>query len=253
MKTRSSEDPVLPTWALAATAFGALIVTVGAVTPPGAALAGGLQRFLSFYAGVFTLLTMTTAVVAGVLASERILLRIHHRVLFQGVHRAASVLAVTFVVAHLLVKVLGGIAAPVNVVVPGVDPVGLGTLAFQLMLVVAATGVLRARFARRARPWVWRSLHSVAYLAWPVGIAHGLTAGRAPANWVVLSYVLCMGAVALAVLTRLAVSTRPRRIGHAGEGLTPAPERRPAAFRAETSLPEPRATAGDPRGTRVAR
>ncbi|MBW8480862.1 hypothetical protein [Actinomadura parmotrematis] len=226
MKTRSSDDPLLPSWVLRAVIVGALAVLAGAATPPGAALAGGAQSFLSYYAGVFTLLALTAAVVFGLLATDRLILGIRQRVVAQAAHRAASVLAFTFVVAHLLVKVLGGLAAPAQIVVPAVGPVGLGTLAFDLLLVVLATGALRARFARRARPWVWRTLHSLAYVSWPLGIAHGLTAGRAAAPWVTLSYVLCLGAVALAVLTRSIAGVRPRQVRRAGEDVAaPAPLR----------------------------
>ncbi|MQY02476.1 hypothetical protein [Actinomadura macrotermitis] len=226
MKTHSSDDPLVPAWALRAVVIGALAVLAGAATPPGAVLAAGAQRFLSFYAGVFTLLALTAAVVGGLLATERLVLGIRHRVLAQGAHRAASVLAVTFVVAHLLVKVLGGLAAPAQAVLPGTGPVGLGALAFDLMLAVVATGLLRARFAVRGRPWAWRSMHALAYVSWPLAIGHGLTAGRAAAPWVTLSYVLCLAGVALALLTRMIVVVRPREVRRAGAGIGP-----PAAVR----------------------
>ncbi|MFC9976110.1 hypothetical protein ACFVH6_34980 [Spirillospora sp. NPDC127200] len=257
MQTRSSDDPAMPTWALSAVAIGALVVVVGAATPPGAVLTGGVQRFLSFYGGVFALLAMTAAVVSGLLATERLVLRIRHRVLAQGVHRAASVLAATFVVAHVLVKVLGGLAAPAQVVVPGVGPVGLGALALDLMIVVVATGLLRARFARAGgRPRVWRTMHALAYLSWPMAIVHGLTAGRSAAPWVTLGYVLCVGAVMLALLTRIVVVVKPREVRRAGDRpVAPAPERR-APARGATRLEggaDARAAASDPRGTEAVR
>ncbi|WP_067478376.1 hypothetical protein [Actinomadura hibisca] len=247
----------MPTWALSLVAVGALIVVVGAATPPGAVLTGGVQRFLSFYGGVFALLAMTAAVVSGLLATERLVLRIRHRVLAQGVHRAASVLAATFVVAHVLVKVLGGLAAPAQIVVPGVGPVGLGALALDLMIVTVATGLLRARFARAGgRPWMWRSMHALAYLSWPMAIVHGLTAGRSAAPWVTLSYVMCVGAVMLALLTRLVVVVKPREVRRAGADATaPASGRRGpvrGAARLEDAA-DPRATVSDPRGTEAVR
>uniref|UniRef100_UPI001A955A83 hypothetical protein n=1 Tax=Actinomadura roseirufa TaxID=2094049 RepID=UPI001A955A83 len=227
MRTRNSDDPVVPTWAPRAVLAGALLVLVGAATPPGAVAAANVQYFLSFYAGVFTLLALTTAVMSGLLATERLILGIRHRVLAQGVHRASAVLATAMVVAHVAVKELAGLAVPEQVFVPGPDPVGLGTLAFELMLLIAVTGMLRARFAFRGRPWVWRTLHSAAYVSWPVAIAHGLTAGRTAADWVTLSYVLSVAAVALALVTRMVVVVRPRDVRRAGAG---APG--PAAVRA---------------------
>ncbi|MEW2358975.1 hypothetical protein [Spirillospora sp. NPDC029432] len=238
MQTRSSDDPAVPTWALRAVLVGAVLVLIGAATPQGAAVAGDVQRFLSFFAGVFTLLALTTAVVSGLLATERLILAIRHRVLAQAVHRAASVLALTFVVAHITIKVVGGLALPAQVVVPSVGPIGYGTVAFELMVVVAVSGMMRVWFARGARPWVWRSIHSIAYLAWPLGIAHGLTAGRSAATWVTLSYIVCAGFVALAVIARMFVIVKPREVRRAGDGV-PAPaaargrEARSAAGRRE--------------------
>ena len=94
-------------------------------------MAGDLQRFLAFYAGVFGLLSMTAAVVGGLLATERLILAIRHRVPAQAVHRAASTPAVTFVIAHVLVKILGGLAVPTQVIVPITGPIGYGALAFR--------------------------------------------------------------------------------------------------------------------------
>jgi predicted ferric reductase len=222
VKTRTSDDPVLPGWALRAVIIGAVLVLIGAATPQGALVAGDAQRFLNYYAGVFSLLALTTAVVSGLLATERLILKIRHRVLAQAVHRAASVLAFTFVVAHILVKVLGGLAGWEQAIVPSTGPIGYGALAFDLMVVVVASGLLRARFARATHPKVWRTVHALAYVSWPVGIVHGLTAGRAAPAWATLMYVLCVAAVALAVLTRLIVVIKPREVRRAGDLLAPA-------------------------------
>ncbi|MFD0686891.1 hypothetical protein [Actinomadura fibrosa] len=232
MRTRNSDDPAVPTWALRAVLAGAVLVLIGAATPPGAAMAANVQYFLSFYAGVFTLLALTTAVVSGLLATERLILGIRHRVMAQGVHRASAVLAVAMVIAHIAVKELGGLALPKQIVVPGLDPVGLGTLAFELMMLVVLTGLLRVRFAFRWKPWVWRTMHSLAYVSWPIGIMHGLTAGRTAANWVTLSYVMSVAGVALALLTRMIVVVKPRNVRRAGEEFgAPVGERAAASAR----------------------
>jgi hypothetical protein len=220
VRTRTSDDPVVPSWALRAVIIGAVLVLIGAATPQGALVAGDAQRFLNYYAGVFALLATTIAVVSGLLATERLILKIRHRVLAQAVHRAASVLAVTFVVAHLLVKVLGGLAGWQQVIVPSTGPIGYGALAFDLILVIVASGLLRARFAHALRPWMWRSVHALAYVSWPLAIVHGLTAGRAAPAWATLSYVLSIGVVALAVLTRMIVVVKPREVRRTSELLS---------------------------------
>jgi hypothetical protein len=71
------------------------------------------------------------------------------------------------------------------------------------MVVVFAVGRLRGRFANSSRPWVWRVVHGLSYLSWPLAIMHGLTAGRAANGWVTMSYAVCLCAVVLAVLIRL--------------------------------------------------
>ncbi|TDD73704.1 hypothetical protein [Actinomadura rubrisoli] len=261
MRTRNSDDPAVPTWALRAILVGAVLVLVGAATPPGAVAAANVQYFLSFYAGVFTLLAMTAAVMSGLLATERLILGIRHRVLAQGVHRASAVLATAMVIAHIAVKVLGGLALPAQIVVPGLDPVGLGTIAFELMVLVVVTGMMRARFAFRGRPWVWRTMHALAYVSWPFGIVHGLTAGRTAADWVTLSYVLSVAGVALALLTRMIVAVKPREVRRAGDEIgAPVTERAAAGARGAVRTLEtrgladdPRATTTDPRGTPVPR
>lgn len=228
MKT---EDSARQTWTLRVVLIGALLVLVGAATPQGAAIADSVQYFLSFYVGVFTLLAMTAAVVSGLLATDRLILGIRHRVFAQGVHRAASLLSVTFLIAHFLVKVLGGLAAPAQIVVPSTSPIGLGAVALDLMIVIVVTGLMRARFAFAGRPWVWRSMHALAYLSWPIAIAHGLTAGRPAAPWVTLSYVMCGGFVALALVTRMIVVVKPRDVRRAGDAMgtsQPVRERRQA-------------------------
>ncbi|WP_344282728.1 hypothetical protein, partial [Actinomadura napierensis] len=217
MRTRNSDDPVVPAWALRAVLAGAVLVLAGAATPPGAVAAAQAQYFLSFYAGVFTLLALTGAVMTGLLATERLILKIRHRVLAQGAHRACAVVASVMVVAHIAVKVLGGLATPAQIVVPTPDAVGLGTVAFELMVLIVITGILRIRFVSRARPWVWRSMHAVAYISWPIAILHGLTAGRLAANWVVLSYVISVVGVLIALATRLIVVIKPREVGRADD------------------------------------
>lgn len=212
VESSNSDRPLLPPWALRLMAFGALAVLVGVGTPPGAAAAAQVQSFLSFYVGVFALLSLTAAVVSGVVATERMILHIGHRVLAQAVHRAASLVGITCLISHIMVKVLAGQAEPIQIVVPFAEPIGLGTIAFELFLIVIITGLLRPRFATAARPWLWRTLHICAYAAWPIAITHGLTAGRSADRWVVLSYLLCVMAVALAAITRLFLAVKPRSV-----------------------------------------
>ncbi|MGP4025262.1 hypothetical protein [Actinomadura sp. 3N407] len=212
---------MVPTWALRLVLVGAVLVLVGAATPQGAVAVANVQYFLNFFAGVFALVALTIAVMSGLLATDRLILKIRHRVLAQALHRASSIVAVAMLFAHVSVKVMAGLALPINIIVPTGGAVGLGTVAFDLMLVIIVTGMLRSRFALRGKAWVWRSVHALAYVAWPFAIVHGLITGRAAANWVVLSYVMSVVLVVLALMTRLIVVVKPRELNRAGDEIDP--------------------------------
>jgi hypothetical protein len=217
VRIRNGDDPAVPSWVLRLVLAGAVLVLVGAATPQGAVMVANVQYFLNFYAGVFALVALTTAVMSGLLATERLILKIRHRVLAQALHRASAVVATAMLVAHITVKVMNGLALPIQAVVPDNSPIGLGTVAADLMLLIVVTGMLRARFALKGKAWVWRSMHAFAYISWPIAIIHGLIAGRAAAPWVVLSYVMSVVFVVLALITRMVVVIKPRDVHLAGE------------------------------------
>ncbi|WP_433231350.1 hypothetical protein [Actinomadura formosensis] len=218
MRIRSSDDPVVPSWALRIVLAGAVLVLIGAATPPGAVAVANVRYFLDYYAGVFALVSLTIAVMGGLLATERLILKIRHRVLAQAVHHACAVVATATLVAHIVVKVMDGLASPVQIVVPDGGAIGIGTIAAELMCLIGLTGMVRPRFAVRGKAWMWRSLHVFAYVCWPLAIVHGLIAGRSAANWVVLSYVLSAVFVVLALVTRMVVVFKPREVHRAGAG-----------------------------------
>ncbi|GAA5079256.1 DMSO/TMAO reductase YedYZ heme-binding membrane subunit [Thermocatellispora tengchongensis] len=187
---------------------------VSLLTGWGAQAVASARAFLEFYVGVFALVSFTLTCVLGVAATERMILKIEHRILAQRVHRAVATLGIGFLLTHILLKVDGGRIGAAGAVIPFAGGVGLwasvGAIAGDLMLLVFVTGIIRGRFARSTKPWVWRALHDVAYLAWPVSILHGLLAGRPPANWVVWCYALSLVAVGIALAIRL-ISTAGTR------------------------------------------
>jgi hypothetical protein len=75
-----------------------------------------------------------------------------------------------------------------------------------VMILVMWTGIARSRFIGRGRPWMWRAIHSIAYLMWPIALVHGLAAGRPAKAWVIVSYILCILAVLVGLAVRLSVS-----------------------------------------------
>ncbi|MGW5673042.1 ferric reductase-like transmembrane domain-containing protein, partial [Micromonospora sp. NPDC003776] len=165
--------------------------------------------FTEFFAGVVALVSLSLTVMLGLLATDRLVLLIRHRVLLQSAHRATGILAVAGLVFHVVTKVAIGRAAPTDAVVPFIGGtglyVGLGTVAAFLMVSVLWTGLIRVRFAGVGPRWFWRALHSMAYVSWPFALIHGLNAGRAAKTWVVLSYLACVLLVVVALLVRLSV------------------------------------------------
>jgi DMSO/TMAO reductase YedYZ heme-binding membrane subunit len=186
-----------------------------------------LMRFMLFYAGVFALIGLTAAVGVGLLASDRIFMTPSGRIIAQAVHRAVSFGAVGFLLIHIVTEIIAGRSGAAAAVVPFMDPgrtlyLGLGTIASDLFLLILVTGILRARFATVRPTWAWRALHSVAYLAWVMGILHGLLAGRAAKPYVDWSYGACVAAVGLALIVRMVAAGRVREVAS-----TPVPEAPP--------------------------
>ncbi|MGY0004587.1 ferric reductase-like transmembrane domain-containing protein [Micromonospora sp. I033] len=165
--------------------------------------------FTEFFAGVVALVSLSLTVMLGLLATDRLVLLIRHRVLLQSAHRATGILGVAGLVCHVITKISIGRAGPTDGVVPFLAGrglyVGLGTVAALMMVGVLWTGIVRVRFAGVGPKWMWRALHSMAYVSWPFALLHGLNAGRAAKTWVVLSYLACVLLVVVALLVRLSV------------------------------------------------
>jgi len=190
--------------------------TLAGDTKTGERIADAAQRFLTFYSGVFALVALTGAVVAGLAATDRIVMSAGKRIVGQAVHRAMAFMAVAFLVTHIAMEVVVGKSKAIDSVVPFLAHgktfyVGLGTIASDLIILIAATGIARRSFAEKSSPFVWRVLHGSAYLAWPLSIVHGLVAGRHPKPYVSWSYGACLLAVCLALVLRSAATVRPRQ------------------------------------------
>ncbi|GAA2992543.1 hypothetical protein [Streptosporangium longisporum] len=186
-------------------------------TAPGMQVAATVRGVFSFFSGVIALVSLTTTVALGLLSADRIVLPVIGRIRSQLAHRAAAVLGMGFLAVHVIMKIIESRTSLASVVLPlGVSGqslyVGFGAVASDLMILVFLTGVARARFADNRRPWMWRLLHGAAYLAWPLSVLHGLTAGRRPAEWVTWSYVVCLVAVGAALLIRVISELQPREI-----------------------------------------
>jgi sulfoxide reductase heme-binding subunit YedZ len=70
---------------------------------------------------------------------------------------------------------------------------GLGTLAFDLLIIVLITSLNRARLGLRT----WRAIHWLSYFIWPIALAHALGTGTdATQLWMGVLAIGCATAVA---------------------------------------------------------
>ena len=163
--------------------------------------------------GLVLLLLLTLSMMLGVLCTSRISPRLWPRMLSQGLHRNVSLLAVTFLAAHVVTAVVDTFVDIRwwNAFVPftgSYQPLwlGFGSLALDLLIAVTATSLLRHRMSHRP----WRAVHLLAYLAWGAGLLHGMQIGTdAGTVWGAALNYGCLAAVSVAVVARLGLLARP--------------------------------------------
>jgi predicted ferric reductase len=164
-------------------------------------------------AGVSALVLFTLVVVLGVVVRVGRPLPGLPRFTVAAIHRTTSLTALGFLAVHIGTLVLDPYAQlrVFDTVVPffaAYRPFwqGLGTLAFDLVLLLIASSLLRARIGLRA----WRWLHGAAYLCWPIAVAHAVGNGTdGTTTWMLWIAGGCVGAVVLAVGWRLEVAPEP--------------------------------------------
>lgn len=184
--------------------------------------------------GAMALILLTLVVALGVVDVTRLASARWPRFLTDAVHRRMALLAVAFLAVHVVTTVLDTYVRIgwLDVVVPLHSSyralgVGLGAAAFDLLLALILTSLLRARIGART----WRRVHWLAYACWPLALLHGYGTGSdSNHGWMLLIDVICVLAVLTAVAVRLrlgTVSARPRLVA----GSTPAGTRAPRLSR----------------------
>lgn len=166
------------------------------------------------------------------------------------VHRNASLLALVFLVLHVITAVSDRfVKIPLTaIVVPGVsgyDPLwtGLGAVALDLMIAVVVTSLLRSHLRYRS----WQLVHWLSYLSWPTALLHSIGSGSGTGvdtgrTWSTAVYVCCGVAFAVAVAVRLNLerSNTPAPPGRPIQGRPT--QGRPTAARTATTVPARRPT-----------
>jgi sulfoxide reductase heme-binding subunit YedZ len=160
--------------------------------------------------GIVSLGLFTLVVVLGIVSRSGRPLPGLPRFSVALLHRSTSLIALVFLVLHVSTLMLDPHAklSLVNAIVPftaGWNPfwVGLGTVAFDLVIALVVTGLLRQRIGQRA----FRAIHWAAYGMWPFAFAHALGSGTNAVDLWFQAYAWgCAGIVAITIGWRLSAN-----------------------------------------------
>jgi len=164
--------------------------------------------YLTRATGLVALVLLTVSMALGLLSSVRYQRAAWPRFVTAGLHRNSSLLALAFTVIHI-VTTLADSYAPIrvqDVVIPFISAyrplwLGLGAIAFDLMLALTITSLLRTRMSHRT----WLLVHWGSYLCWPVAVLHGLGTGSdTPVHWVLGLTLACVALIVALTVWRLA-------------------------------------------------
>jgi methionine sulfoxide reductase heme-binding subunit len=158
-------------------------------------------------AGAVSLVLLSGVVVLGVLSTLRFQSPRWPRFLTTGLHRNLALMTVVFLTLHIVTAVVD----PFTHLgwLPAVIPfssyyrtiwLGLGTVAFDLLLAIAITSLVRNYIGHT----IWRAIHWLAYASWPIAVIHGFGTGTdAWSAWLLALTSACVVAVVVAVGYRL--------------------------------------------------
>ena len=160
--------------------------------------------------GIVSLVLLTGTVMLGVVGTARAASTRWPRLVTAGLHRNLALTALALVVVHIITTVLDPFVS-INVaaaIIPDSSAyrplwLSLGAVSFDLMLAVILTSLLRDRLSRR----VWRAVHLLVYVCWPIALWHGLGTGTdTRLIWVLAINISCVAAVGWAVWWRLSLT-----------------------------------------------
>lgn len=183
------------------------------MSPPLAVTVGpSAYWYLTRASGTMALILLTLSVVLGVVDVERYTTARMPRFVIDGTHRTVSLLAVVFLIVHIVTAVLDTFASIplIDAIVPFAGTyrslwLGLGAASFDLVLAVTITSLARRRLGYRT----WRITHWLAYASWPIALLHGLGTGSdVKTTWMVAISGGCLAAVLIAVFIRVGFGWR---------------------------------------------
>jgi sulfoxide reductase heme-binding subunit YedZ len=170
------------------------------------AVASSAYWYLTRSTGAVALLLLTFSLALGIAGVSRLSSPRWPRFVVDSLHRNVSLLALAFLLVHIVTAVLDSFA-PISLIdafVPFAGSyrpfwLGLGAVAFDLLLAVTLTSLVRRRLGYGA----WRATHWLAYACWPIALLHGLGTGSdVKSAWLLGLSIACLAIVALAVGVR---------------------------------------------------
>jgi len=168
--------------------------------------------FSSRATGAVSLLLFTAVMVLGIATAGRVGFAGFPRAAVLRLHRTVSLVAVTFLVVHVVTAIADGYVdlGYWDVFVPfgaGFDPlwIGLAAVAVDLLIAIGITSMVRGHLSAS----VWRAIHLTAYGMWPLAVLHGfgVAGGDGRQGWMIVIDIICV----LAVLTAIGYRVRPDR------------------------------------------
>ena len=163
-------------------------------------------------AGAVSLVLLTAVIVLGILSALRVQAAGWPRFLTTGLHRNLALMTLVFLALHIVTAVvdpfthLGWLTA----VVPFSSSyrtfwLGLGTIAFELLLAIVVTSLARGYIGHAA----WRLVHWLTYASWPIAVIHGIGTGTDTwSAWLLAITVICVVAVVAAIGFRVTAGSR---------------------------------------------
>ena len=170
---------------------GAILTSILVQTPLGQPVTAFLKQafalnsvqtmwYITRAAGLTGYLLLWLSVVWGLAVSSKILDSLLHRTFIYDFHQFISLLAIGFIVLHILVLLFDSYLpySLAQILVPFLSPyrplwVGVGILAFYLVLLVTVTFYLRGRIGMSA----FRAIHTLSLVAYLGTVIHSFFAG----------------------------------------------------------------------------
>jgi methionine sulfoxide reductase heme-binding subunit len=175
--------------------------------------------YLMRASGVVALVLLTAVFALGIATAKRWHPVRLPRFVTAALHRSISLLSVVFLAIHVATAVIDPYAhvSVLATVIPftaGSNAlwVGLGAVSLDLVAALIVSSLLRRRIGQRA----WKAIHWIAYLSWPVALAHTIGSGTDMAT----PWLRIVGGLSLATIGAVLI-WRLRGIGEPAKRLEP--------------------------------